>query len=127
MEAAWELQHHIVALTATEDLPPGGGECGGGGARLPRSMAGMAAVLAQRQRLHAIMRVFLDRASTYLSQQLTHLAGERGDEFNADHQRWRPALAAAPAAALKHRLLAHRPAHPPPSPPPHTQTRCCSV
>lgn len=84
MSAAWELHRNLAALHPdlaagrVRDAGCGGGLGGAGGGssesgevgRVPRAMANMAAVVARRQALQALVRVFLERATAFLSDQL---------------------------------------------------------
>ena len=95
VDAAWELHSRLLALTPPPDGSSatsaaaaaaaggaaaggrGGGGGGGGGGdenRLPASMANMAAVASQRQRLQGLQRTFLDKATTYLQQEFGAVA-----------------------------------------------------
>ena len=96
VEAAWELHARLQALAPPADgngaVAPGaaaaaaaaagvqdpGGAAGGGGdgqeGRLPPAMAGMAAVGAQRQRLHGLQRSFVDKACAYLQEEFGRIA-----------------------------------------------------
>eukprot|EP00887_Chlorella_sp_A99_P005461 scaffold1.g5461.t1 len=79
VDAAWDLQRHLEALVpgaGAGGTASGGAaaEGGGAGGPLPEELAQMAAVGQQRQRLHGLMRLFLDKASGYLSRELSHLA-----------------------------------------------------
>ena len=81
VSAAWELHRNLAALqpdlAAGRVSEAGGGGLGGGSSseggevrRVPRAMANMAAVVARRQALQALVRVFLERATAFLSDQL---------------------------------------------------------
>ncbi|PRW58682.1 exocyst complex component SEC3A [Chlorella sorokiniana] len=95
VHAAWELHTRLLALTPSPDgnsgasapgaaaagtpatVPAAGGRSSGSGGdenRLPASMANMAAVASQRQRLHGLQRAFLDKATEYLQQEFGSVA-----------------------------------------------------
>ncbi len=95
VDAAWELHTRLLALTPSHDgsgaasapsaatagaaagsAVTAGGRGGGGGDenRLPTSMANMAAVASQRQRLHGLQRAFLEKATAYLQQEFSAVA-----------------------------------------------------
>lgn len=91
VDAAWELHSRLLALTPPPDGSSAtsaaaaaaaggaaaGGRGGGGGGdenRLPASMANMAAVTSQCQRLQGLQRTFLDKATAYLQQEFGAVA-----------------------------------------------------
>ena len=96
VEAGWELHARLQALSQQADGGGGAAADGSGGAgdenRLPRSLANMAAVSAQRQRLHALQRAFLDKAGAFLQEQLGRIADAALQRVNAlqGAQRLRP-------------------------------------
>ncbi|KAI3433569.1 hypothetical protein D9Q98_003380 [Chlorella vulgaris] len=91
VEAGWELHTRLQALSLGAAAA---GVAGGGGdeSKMPRGTSSMAAVATQRQHLHSLQRVFVDRASAYLQEQLARVAEGAAQEAEAlqGSQRLRP-------------------------------------
>jgi hypothetical protein len=73
--AGWDLHSRLQALSEGGSAAAAAAAAAAGDEnRLPRGIAGMTAVAAQRQRLHALQRSFVDRAAAHLQEQLARVA-----------------------------------------------------